>query len=73
MEQKKFDANSFIGILLLGAIALWFMYSSQEEITPTETSIENVVDAINTTSPVLTNTTDIVTNDSIKNAALQSQ
>ena len=32
MEQKKFDLNSFIGLLLLGAIMLWFMYNNQEEV-----------------------------------------
>ena len=75
MEQKKFDANSFIGILLLGAIMLWFMYSSQDEVIPTETTTEQVADSIKTTAPALTtNTTNnIVTNDSLKNAALQSK
>ncbi|MEI6865376.1 membrane protein insertase YidC [Flavicella sp.] len=41
MEEKKFDANSIIGFLLLGAIMLWFMYTNQpdeqtEEIQKTE-------------------------------------
>jgi YidC/Oxa1 family membrane protein insertase len=31
MEEKKFDANSIIGFLLLGAIMLWFMYTNQPE------------------------------------------
>ncbi|WP_139958738.1 membrane protein insertase YidC [Flavicella sediminum] len=35
MEEKKFDANSIIGFLLLGAIMLWFMYTNQPE--PEET------------------------------------
>ena len=76
MEQKKFDANSFIGLLLLGAIMLWFMYSNvEEEVLPTENTTEQVVDATKTTTPTLTNTTatTIATNDFINNAALKNQ
>jgi hypothetical protein len=29
MEEKKFDINSLIGFVLLGAIVLWWMYSNQ--------------------------------------------
>ncbi len=73
-EQKKFDKNSFIGILLLGAIMLWFMYSSQEEVVPTENTTEQVVDTKNTTTPAITqNTTNTIVNDSLKNVALQNQ
>ena len=54
MEKKKFDANSFIGLLLLGAIMLWFMYTNQEEVTPTENTTETVVDTTKNT-PTLTN------------------
>lgn len=75
MEQKKFDANSFIGILLLGAIMLWFMYSNQEEVLPTDTTTEQVSDSTKTTAPTLTKntTTNTIVNDSVKNAALQNQ
>ncbi len=73
MEQKKFDANSFIGLLLLGAIMLWFMYSNQDEITPTEDTTETVLDTTKTTPTLTNNTTSIVTNDSLTNAALQNQ
>ncbi|AMC09815.1 hypothetical protein Lupro_00405 [Lutibacter profundi] len=34
MEEKKFDFNSLIGFVLLGAIMLWWMYSNQP--TPEE-------------------------------------
>ena len=34
MEEKKFDLNSLIGFLLLGAIMLWYMYTNQP--TPEE-------------------------------------
>jgi YidC/Oxa1 family membrane protein insertase len=74
MEQKKFDKNSFIGILLLGAIMLWYMYSSQEAILPAENTTEQVVDATETTTPARTkNTTNTILSDSLKNAALQNQ
>lgn len=36
MEDKKFDFNSLIGFVLLGAIMLWWMYSNQ----PTQEEIE---------------------------------
>jgi len=72
MEQKKFDANSFIGILLLGAIMLWYMYSNQEEIQPEKTTTEQVADSTKTVTPAkqITNTTNVITNDSTQNAAL---
>ena len=75
MEQKKFDTNSFIGLLLLGAIMLWFMYTNQDEALPTENTTETIVDSTETTTtPTLTNTaTPVVTNDSLKNAALQNK
>ncbi len=34
MEEKKFDSNSIIGFLLLGAIMLWYFYTNQP--TPEE-------------------------------------
>jgi len=34
MEEKKFDLNSLIGFLLLGAIMVWYMYTNQP--TPEE-------------------------------------
>jgi len=74
MEEKKFDKNSFIGILLLGAIMLWYMYSSQEAILPAENTTEQVVDATETTTPArIKNTTNTILSDSLKNAALQNQ
>ncbi len=50
MEQKKFDFTSFIGMILLGAIFLWWMNSSQPEVTEDPTSpTEKVVDTTKTT------------------------
>jgi YidC/Oxa1 family membrane protein insertase len=71
-QQKKFDANSFIGILLIGAIMLWFMYSSQEEVLPTQNTTEQVVEATKDAATTLT-TNNTIVNDSVKNVALKNQ
>jgi YidC/Oxa1 family membrane protein insertase len=75
MEEKKFDGNKFIGLLLLGAIMLWFMYTNQPEEITTDANTEQVVDSTKTTtSPTInTATTNTVVNDSVKNAALQNK
>ena len=48
MEQKKTDINSIIGFIFLGAIALWWVYSTQptpEELEKQKT--ERIQDSIN--------------------------
>ncbi len=48
MEEKKFDLNSFIGFVLLGLIALYWMYTNQptpEELEKAKT--ERIQDSIN--------------------------
>lgn len=80
MEQKKFDVNSLIGFVLLGAIALWWMYTNQP--TPEELEqekIERRLDSINaiqkttiskvTTAPV---ETFVEVNDSLKQVQAQN-
>jgi len=50
MEEKKFDLNSLIGFVLLGAIMLWYFYTNQptpEEIAKQKT--EQVQDSIQKT------------------------
>src|SRR3970040_546264 len=46
MEEKKFDINSLIGFVLLGAIVLWWMYSNQptpeEKLEAEKNKIESV-------------------------------
>jgi len=51
------------------------MYTNQDEALPTENTTETIVDSTKTTTtPTLTNTaTPVVTNDSLKNAALQNK
>jgi len=47
MEQKKFDVKSFIGMLLLGGILLWWTSNRKAEITPeTKTQTAQVTDAL---------------------------
>ena len=75
MEEKKFDKNSFIGMLLLGAIMLWYLYTNKpkEELKPTKT--EQVADSTKTTTTTkntFTNTV-ITANDSLKQAGLKNK
>ena len=47
MEEKKFDINSLIGFVLLGAIMIWYFYTNQptpEELTKQKT--ERIQDSI---------------------------
>ncbi|NVK08890.1 MAG: membrane protein insertase YidC [Tenacibaculum sp.] len=73
MEQKKFDLNSFIGMLLLGGIMLWWMNTQKPEETPeTTTQTEQTTDA--TTTNTQNNLTDnVVVNDSLQQIALQNK
>ncbi len=60
MEEKKFDLNSLIGFVLLGAIMIWYFYNNQP--TPEEIATqkaEQVQDSINRLSPV-SNTNDAI-------------
>lgn len=73
MEQKKFDVNSFIGMLLLGAILLWWMSTrQQEELTPADAN-KKVTDTIQKTETIPTKIVNPVVNDSIKQATVQKQ
>ncbi|MDG1805101.1 membrane protein insertase YidC [Flavicella sp.] len=73
MEEKKFDANSIIGFLLLGAIMLWFMYTNQpEEQIEEATSTEEVATQEGFPAPTEGNlTTQTVVSDSI--ASIEAQ
>lgn len=80
MEQKKFDINSLIGFVLLGAIALWWMYTNQptpEELEQQKT--ERALDSINAiqktvtpTSTVAPTETFVEVNDSLKQVQAQN-
>ena len=52
MEEKKFDLNSLIGFVLLGAIMIWYFYNNQP--TPEQIAkqkAEQVQDSINRSIP----------------------
>ena len=80
MEQKKFDINSLIGFVLLGAIALWWMYTNQptpEELEQQKT--ERRLDSINAIQKTVTPTTTVAptetfveVNDSLKQLQAQN-
>ncbi len=71
MEEKKFDINSLIGFVLLGAIILWWMWSNQptpeEKLEAEKNKIENV-EQTNVTSPL----TDSTSNPNIITQATDS-
>ena len=74
MEQKKFDLNSFIGMILLGGIIFWWMSTQKppiEEINST-TKTEIVASKEITTQNSVTNNPAIV-NDSLKQIALKNR
>ncbi|WP_417800729.1 membrane protein insertase YidC [Tenacibaculum sp.] len=72
MEQKKFDLNSFIGMLLLGGIMLWWMNTQKPEETPEATTqTEQTTDATTNTQNSLSD--NVVTNDSLQQIALQTK
>ncbi|CAL2104758.1 Membrane protein insertase YidC [Tenacibaculum sp. 190524A02b] len=72
MEQKKFDFNSFIGMLLLGGILLWWMNTQKPE-ENTETSTETTTEQVTSPTTISENTTATVSNDSLKQIALQNK
>jgi len=74
MEQKKFDVNSFIGMILIGGILLYWMYSSQPEVDPNlTTSTEQVIDSTKTNTNSNATTITPLVNDSLKQVNLQNQ
>jgi len=76
MEQKKFDVNSFIGMILLGGIIFWWMSTQEPAIDTindtTDTEIVASPESNNKTNDAFVNTT-IVENDSIKQLNLKNQ
>jgi YidC/Oxa1 family membrane protein insertase len=66
MEEKKFDYNSFIGMILLGAIMLWYFNTNKPEIEPENTTTEQISDSKNTTTQNTLTKTPVVLSDSLK-------
>ena len=74
MEKKKFDVNSFIGMILLGAILLWWMGSREPEIDPnTTTTTEQVADSTKTINTSPTKTINSIQSDSLNQASLTNR
>ena len=71
MEQKKFDLNSFIGMLLLGGILLWWMSTRKPEVTPETTTKTEQVSENSATQNNLTETP--ILNDSLQQIALKNR
>lgn len=44
MEEKKFDKNSLIGFLIIGAILLWMLYMNKDEQAKDEVTTEEVAE-----------------------------
>jgi YidC/Oxa1 family membrane protein insertase len=73
MEQKKFDYNSFIGMILLGGILLWWMNSNKEEILATETTTEIVAPTNENGEDAFATIKTVIENDSLKAVAQQNK
>jgi YidC/Oxa1 family membrane protein insertase len=76
MEQKKFDVNSFIGMILLGGIIFWWMSTREPEVDTTNktttTEIVNTPETIGKTDTTFVNETSFE-NDSLKQVKLQNK
>ncbi|MFY9242117.1 MAG: membrane protein insertase YidC [Polaribacter sp.] len=74
MEQKKFDYNSFIGMILLGAIMLWY-FNTNKPADLEEVSKEQVTDTTTTITKqnTVSKETEFYENDSIKQIAFQNK
>jgi YidC/Oxa1 family membrane protein insertase len=72
MEQKKFDVNSFIGMILLGGIIFWWMSTQEPEVDATNTTTTSKVVAAPET---INNTVTAAAfeNDSLKQVNLQNK
>ena len=74
MEEKKFDVNSFIGMILIGGILLWWMNSSQPEINQnTETIPEQIINSDSVKKQNSKTSLPSVINDSLKQVKIQNQ
>ena len=71
MEQKKFDLNSFIGMLLLGGIMLWWMNSRKPEVTPETTAQTEQTTQVSSAQNNVADTA--ILNDSLKQIALKNK
>ena len=74
MEQKKFDINSFIGMILLGGILLYWMNSNKpDETIDAVTKTEQVVSTSENTTNTDTQNKPVFENDSLKQVAFNNK
>ncbi len=75
MEKKRFDYNSFIGMILLGAIMLWYLNSNKPEVDLEKTTTEQTTDATKKTTKEnrIAEKTVVLENDSLQNVALTNK
>lgn len=74
MEEKKFDVNSFIGMILIGGILLWWMNSNQPEINQnTETKSEQQIKSDSIAYQNNITSLPAVINDSLKQVQIKNQ
>ena len=74
MEEKKFDVNSFIGMILIGGILIWWMSSTQPEMNQnTETTSEQTIKSDSVAYQNNASSIPSVVNDSLKQVEIQNQ
>lgn len=74
MEEKKFDFNSFIGMLLLGGIFLWYFNTNKPEVDTEKPNTTQTEQTTTTNSEVnTTETENVVVNDSLQQIAFKNQ
>ena len=74
MEEKKFDVNSFIGMILIGGILIWWMSSTQPEMNQnTKTTSEQTIKSDSVAYQNNASSIPSVVNDSLKQVEIQNQ
>jgi YidC/Oxa1 family membrane protein insertase len=67
MEQKKFDYNTFIGMILLGGILLyWMNINKPDEIIPETSKTQQIIDSVNLATQNNLSGKPVALNDSLK-------
>ena len=73
MEQKKFDYNSFIGMILIAGLMLWYFNTNKPEDIEEKITTEQVVDANDNASNTIKTVAPTFQNDSLQKLALQNK
>ena len=73
MEQKKFDYNSFIGMILLAGIMLWYFNTNKPENDPEEITTEQIIDSGKIETQKTITKTPVLENDSLQQIEYQNK